>query len=360
MQKENAGLNEVQRNPGSEIEFCSLASLKDRLPRQTTAVIADSRVHALYGKFFEEFPLIQVPAGEPAKSYSELLNLYKALAEMEADRSWTLLALGGGSTSDLAGFAAHTWMRGVRLLVAPTTLLAMTDASLGGKNGIDLEGYKNLVGSFHFPEIIYCDIDTLYSLDAGQFSSGMAEVIKHAVLQGESTFAFLESLAEKGRESSPANFPAGIDRADMLRMVRESQAVKLNIVARDPKEQNERRLLNLGHTFGHAIEKVTGALHGHSVAVGMVIACDYAVKNALMDANTADRIKQLLAAFDLPANLEALGYRGGRKALSDAIRLDKKRGGSRMNFVVPRKIGLVEIHSVDIEILTNFIEKEVS
>lgn len=360
MQKENAVLNDGRWNLGSKIEFGSLESLTSRLPKRTTAVIADSRVYALYGKFFEEFPHIQIPSGEAAKSYSELLKLYQALASMEADRSWTLLALGGGSTSDLAGFAAHTWMRGVRLLVAPTTLLSMTDASLGGKNGIDLEGYKNIVGSFHFPEIIYCDIDTLYSLDAGQFSSGMAEVIKHAILQGESTFAFLESLAEKGHRSLSANFPAGIDKGDMLRMVRESQAVKLNIVARDPKEQNERRLLNLGHTFGHAIEKVTGALHGHSVAVGMVLACDYAVKNALIDVNTADRIKQLLAAFDLPTSLETLGYQGGQKALSDAIRLDKKRGGLRMNFVIPRKIGCAEIHSVGIETLTNFIEKEVS
>lgn len=360
MQKKNAALNEEHDNPGSEIEFCPLESLKTRLSKQTTAIIADSRVYALYGKFFKDFPLIQVPAGEPAKTYSELLKLYTALAEMEADRSWTLLALGGGSTSDLAGFAAHTWMRGIRLLVAPTTLLAMTDASLGGKNGIDLDGYKNLVGSFHVPEKIYCDIDTLYSLDAGQFSSGMAEVIKHAILQGESTFTFLESLAEKSRGPFPANFPASIDRADMLRMVRESQAVKLNIVARDPKEKNERRLLNLGHTFGHAIEKMTGALHGHSIAVGLVAACEYAVRSALMDTDTAERIKRLLTVFGLPTSLEALGYQGGRKVLSDAIRLDKKRGGSRMNFVVPRKIGLVEIHSVDIEILTNFFEKEVS
>lgn len=360
MQKENAVLNNGRLNQSSKIEFGSLESLTSRLSKRTTAVIADSRVHALYGKFLEEFPRIQVPAGEAAKSYSELLKLYKALAAIEADRSWTLLALGGGSTSDLAGFAAHTWMRGVRLLIVPTTLLAMTDASLGGKNGIDLDGYKNLIGSFHFPEIIYCDINTLYSLNSEQFSSGMAEVIKHAMLQGESTFAFLETLAKKGRASIPANFPVGIDREDMLRMVRESQAVKLNIVARDPEEQNERRLLNLGHTFGHAIETVTGALHGHSVAVGLVIACEYAVKRALMDVASADRIKKLLSAFNLPTSLETLGYRGERKALSDAIRLDKKRGGSRMNFVVPRKIGCAEIHSIDIEVLTNFFEKEVS
>lgn len=356
------GTSKLAKSHGAEsatIEFCALKSLKTHLPRHTTVVIADSTVYRLYGTYFKDFPCILVPSGEAAKTYSELLKLYQALAALEVDRSWTILALGGGSTSDLAGFAAHTWMRGIRFLVAPTTLLAMTDASLGGKNGIDLESYKNLVGSFHLPEIIYCDIDTLYSLDPTQFSSGMAEVIKHAILQGEPCFSFLESLAAQVDQTASTPFPAGISPSDMLRMVRESQAVKLELVARDPKEQNERRLLNLGHTFGHAIEKATGALHGHSISVGLMIACQYAVKTSMMDASALNRIGKLLAAFQLPTSLDALGYCGERKTISNAIRLDKKRSGSTMYFVVPRKIGLVEIHSIHLDSLTDFFEKEV-
>ena len=345
------------------ILFSPLASLASLVDPERTLVVTDRRIHGLFGSAFPPCPIAFVPEGEAAKSWDVLGGLYRRLTDIRMDRDGRILAIGGGSISDLAGFAAHTWMRGIAFSAAPTTLLAMTDASLGGKNAIDFEGYKNIVGSFHQPEAVVCDIETLRALDGVQFSSGMAEVVKHAVIDGEEYFSFLEdTLSAAGgggfrHESCPA--------AALRRMVADSQRVKLAIVARDPTEKGERRILNLGHTFGHAVEIVTGAPHGHAVSIGLRLACAYSRARGFMAEADMARIEGLLKGYGLPVRLsETSGGSagGGARAtlvgrVADALIMDKKRSREIVHFVIPRAIGDVAVERVAVGALAAFLEE---
>jgi 3-dehydroquinate synthase len=346
------------------ISYAPLASLASIADPERTLVVTDRTVQRLFGASFPPCPIVLVPEGESAKSWDVLSGLYRRLTDMRMDRDGRILAIGGGSVSDLAGFAAHTWMRGIAFAVAPTTLLAMTDASLGGKNAIDFEGFKNVIGSFQQPESIICDIETLRSLDSVQFASGMAEVIKHAVIDGEEYFSFLEAtLADQvgGAGFKHADCPA----ATLRRMVADSQRVKLSIVERDPTEKGERRILNLGHTFGHAVEIATGAPHGYAVSIGINLACDYSTARGIMGESAAARIEALLKGYGLPTKLselaiaaqgdEAVRAELTRKA-ANALIMDKKRSGGSVHFIMPRAVGDVAVERIAVGELKAFLE----
>jgi 3-dehydroquinate synthase len=337
--------------------FCRIKDIASKTRSRKTLVITDRTIHGLYGKDFPEAPIAFVQEGEAAKSWSELGELFRRFVALGIDRSWTILAIGGGTVSDVAGFAAHCWMRGIGLLCAPTTLLAMTDAALGGKNGIDFEGYKNVIGSFHMPEAIFCDIDTLRSLSSEQFSSGMAEVIKHAVIDGEGYFSFLEeSLAGFG---SSGNFDHRSCPDSLLRhLVEESQRIKLGIAGRDPKEKGERRILNLGHTFGHGIESVTGMSHGGSVSLGMILACGYSLRHESMTNTDVQRIRKLLEGFGLPVDTSFLLRDGLLARVSEALLMDKKREGELINLVIPKGIGKVITEKVRVSELRAYLDED--
>ena len=338
------------------IVFCGIKEIASRVDIKKTLIVTDKKVHALFGPSFPECPAIFVPEGEAAKSWDVLSELYRQFIAFKLDRSWSLLAIGGGTISDIAGFAAHTWMRGIEFRVAPTTLLAMTDAALGGKNGIDFHGYKNVVGSFHPPAAIFCDIEALRLLDAQQFSSGMAEVVKHAIIDGEAYFDFLEkSLASYGDEDGldygacPPEILTGI--------VAESQRIKLDIVERDPRESGERRLLNLGHTLGHAIELLAGIPHGHSVSLGIALISSFSVRKGVMEAGTARRIASLLSGFGLPVDFGRFAKGDFFERVGETLFMDKKRDGAFMNLVVPKAIGLVAIEKIPVEELKAFLRE---
>jgi 3-dehydroquinate synthase len=351
------------------ISYAPLASLAAAIDPERTLIVADRTVQRLFGASFPPCPIASVPEGEAAKSWEVLAGLFRRLTEMRMDREGRILAIGGGSVSDVAGFAAHTWMRGIAFSAAPTTLLAMTDASLGGKNAIDFEGFKNVIGSFQQPEAILCDIETLRSLDSVQFASGMAEVVKHAVIDGEEYFSFLEAtLADQADGSGfrHADCPA----ATLRRMVADSQRVKLSIVERDPTEKGERRILNLGHTFGHAVEVATGVPHGYAVSIGLKLACDYSASRGFMTEDAAVRIETLLKGYGLPTRLPELSGRAGgatftrgeiasreltRKA-ADALIMDKKRSGGTVHFIMPRAIGDVAVERIAVSDLASFLE----
>ncbi|MCE1196556.1 3-dehydroquinate synthase [bacterium] len=353
----------VQGAPGG-VRFSPLASLSTLVDPGRTLIVTDRRIHALFGSAFPPCPIAFVPEGEAAKSWEVLGGLYRRLTDIRMDRDGLILAIGGGSISDLAGFAAHTWMRGIAFAAAPTTLLAMTDASLGGKNAIDFEGYKNVVGSFHQPEAVICDIETLRALDGAQFSSGMAEVVKHAVIDGEEYFSFLEATLSAAGGSGFNH--ESCSSAALRRMVADSQRVKLAIVARDPTEKGERRILNLGHTFGHAVEIVTGAPHGHAVSIGLRLACAYSVARGDMAEAAKARIESLLKGYGLPVRLSetasgAVADGGIRKAMArriaEALVMDKKRSGGIVHFVIPRAIGEVSVERVAVGALAAFLEE---
>jgi len=319
-------------------------------------VVTDPRLFAEFVSSFPSCETLLVPEGERAKSWDSLYELFEGFLRLGVDRSSKILALGGGSISDLAGFASHLWMRGLSFSCAPTTLLAMVDASFGGKNGIDFHGYKNALGSFQRPKRLFCDVTALSSLDSIQFASGMAEAIKHAVIDGEPYFAFIESLLEEGGGQGAFSHKA-CSAESLKRLVAESQRIKLGIVDLDPCEKGIRRILNLGHSFGHALELQTGLPHGFAVSLGMALALRYSCSKGLLDNAIESRILRLLGGFGLPVDLSILADEGLRAKVASSLFMDKKRQGVRINFVLPRGIGKVEIAETPIEELRLFLEE---
>jgi 3-dehydroquinate synthase len=331
------------------LEFLSLTGIAARLPDKKLVIMTDSLIQKLYGASFPESPVVLIPQSEEAKSFDALQRALGQFATLGVDRSWHTLAIGGGSISDVAGFASHIWMRGIGCSFAPTTLLSMVDASLGGKNGIDFLGFKNSVGSFQEPERIFCDISTLHSLPKAQFASGMAEVIKHAIISGEPYFGMLESLG-------------GLDLLtlgdkDLFEIVSGSQKIKSGIVRDDPLEQGNRRVLNLGHTFGHAVESATGLPHGHSISIGMLLACELSLRKGFLDESDYLRIRALLGKANLPKDLAELPRGLDPRAVASKLLMDKKRQDSEMHFVLPLSIGRVIVDRISVSHLELFLSE---
>ena len=270
------------------------------------------------------------PAGEANKNLSTFSDILEFLAENRLTRTDCIVALGGGVPGDMAGFAAASYLRGIRCVQMPTTLLSAVDSSVGGKTAIDLKAGKNLAGAFLQPTAVLCDTDCLSTLPADVFADGAAEAIKTGVLSDESLF----SLFETGHlETAPAE------------VIAQCVAYKAGVVERDEKEQNERRLLNLGHTIGHAIEKCSSYTipHGHAVAAGLAIIARAAERLGWTQEPIAERIAACLAKNGLPTNTDY-----SAEALAHAASADKKRAGSDITLVIPKKIGVCELKKVPV------------
>jgi 3-dehydroquinate synthase len=268
-----------------------------------------------------------MPDGEAYKTLETLADLYDQFVGGGLDRSGAVLALGGGVTCDVAGFAAATYMRGVPVIQVPTTLLAMVDASVGGKTAVDRPQGKNLVGAFVQPALVVIDSDVLHTLPDAELASGMAELIKHGVLADVELFEELE----RGTPSSKS-WPRWIAR---------SLQVKIDVVEQDPYEAGWRAVLNLGHTAGHALEQVSGyqMRHGEGVSVGMVVAARIAVAVGLAEVGLPERIAHTLEAHHLPVACPPVNA----EILWEAMGRDKKKRGRRLRWILPRAIGQVEI-----------------
>lgn len=269
--------------------------------------------------------LAEVPDGEQYKRLDTITSLYHRFLETRLDRSGMVLALGGGVIGDMAGFAAASYLRGVPFVQMPTTLLAMVDASVGGKTGVDLEAGKNLVGAFHQPRMVIIDPEVLSTLPKEELAGGMAEVIKHGIIGDPALFDALE-------KARPENFVALVDQA-----VR----VKVGVVERDPLEHGERALLNLGHTFAHAFELVSdyAIKHGHAVGIGLAAAAKLAEILGECDAALVDRVERVLETQSLDTRLSGFGV----DAIIDAMRHDKKRSKKRLRFIIPKAPGQCRI-----------------
>lgn len=267
-----------------------------------------------------------VPDGEANKSLANVTEIYETCAAAKLDRRGALIALGGGVIGDMTGFAAATWLRGVPFVQCPTTLLSMVDASVGGKTGVDLPAGKNLVGAFKQPDAVLMDMGALETLPAAEFRSGLAEVVKHGVIADPDLF---EQLEEYGPTS-------------MKQLVVDGVSVKIAVVEEDPFEQGKRAWLNLGHTFGHAIEQQSGyrLRHGECVSIGMVCAAQMALAIGLCDAALASRIEALLERLGLPTRLPAeLPELRDLAAIRAHMGQDKKRAAGKVRFVLPRALG---------------------
>ena len=272
---------------------------------------------------------VDVPDGDAAKNLRQVARLYDAFVRRRADRATAVVALGGGMVGDLAGFAAASYLRGVPFVQVPTTVLAMVDASIGGKVGVNLRQGKNLVGAFHQPRLVWIDVATLKSLPRRQRAAGMAEVIKAAAIADAALFERLERDAEA---------LMALDPQALLPVLERACAIKAEVVSRDEREGGQRMLLNFGHTLGHAIEqrhRYRKILHGEAVAIGMVFAAERSEALGLAPAGTAERIARLLRRVGLPTAVPP----APRRAYLSALRVDKKSRGSRIHFVVLRGIG---------------------
>jgi 3-dehydroquinate synthase len=269
--------------------------------------------------------MIEIPEGEAHKTLDVVAGLYDRFLAARLDRHSPVIALGGGVVGDVAGFAAASYLRGVPFVQVPTSLLAMVDASVGGKTGVDLPQGKNLVGAFKQPALVVVDPEVLKTLPALEFRSGLAEVVKHGIIGDRDLFEHLE----------------GHQKLELVDLITRAIQVKVNVVEADPFERGQRAVLNLGHTFAHALEVLSQyrLRHGEAVSIGLLAACRLANRLELCDPSLAQRVEGLLTGLELPVR-----YIGPEPdQVVEAMATDKKRSGKRLRFVLPRALGDVDI-----------------
>ncbi len=314
------------------------------------AIIADSNTERLYGETVRKILdghckkviLHAFPAGEENKTLDTVREIYKTLIEEKFDRKDLLIALGGGVVGDVTGYAAATYLRGVDFIQLPTTLIAQSDSSIGGKTGVDFDGYKNMVGAFYMPKLVYMNVSALKELDDRQFYSGFAEVMKHGLIKDA---MFYEWLLENMYEIHDRNI-------DVLKeMVMRSCTVKKLVVEKDPKEQGDRALLNFGHTIGHAIEKAMHFTmsHGECITLGMVAAAYISWKRSLLSMEEYYEIRDMFVPFNLPISIDKIDP----QEILTLTKSDKKMESGQIKFVLLKKIGkaMIDKTVTDEEIL---------
>ncbi|HEX5379224.1 MAG TPA: 3-dehydroquinate synthase [Phenylobacterium sp.] len=333
------------------------------LKRDRVAVVSDETVWSLHGAALTaalalagiEAQAVIVPPGEQTKSFEGLAEVCDRLLALELDRGDLIVAFGGGVVGDLAGFAASIYKRGIDFVQIPTTLLAQVDSSVGGKTAIDTARGKNLIGAFHPPRLVLADLDVLATLPDREMRAGYAEVIKYGLL---GDFAFFEWL-----EANAADVLAREPEA-LIHAVARSVEMKAEIVIEDEREAGRRALLNLGHTFGHALEAETGygeaLLHGEAVAAGSAIAFRFSAAQGLCDAQDARRAEAAIAAAGLPTRMSEVSRTPFQaEALVRHMAQDKKAEDGRLTFILARALGEAFVaKDVDAQAVTRFLKTE--
>jgi len=284
-------------------------------------IITDKNVKKIYGKYFRKNKILAIDPGENSKKLKIIEQLAEQLIKLKANRQTILVALGGGVVGDITGFLAAIYMRGINFIQIPTTLLSMVDASIGGKTGVNLKSGKNLIGSFYQPQAVYIDPQVLQTLPEKEFQNGIAEVIKHGVIDGK-LFFWLEKNKEKIKNKDPKI---------LEQLIYKNVLIKKKIIAQDEKEKNIRAILNLGHTFGHAMETLSNykISHGQAVAIGLAVA-----------SQREEKIINLLSYFGLTTRIPK---KMDVKKIVEIMRADKKNQSNKITVVIPEKIGKVKI-----------------
>ncbi|MCX6112498.1 MAG: 3-dehydroquinate synthase [Proteobacteria bacterium] len=323
----------------------SFKTLRELLhDKKDIVIITDFNVNNLYDNYFPSKKTIIIGTGENIKTLDTVSSIYERLLNFESDRSTFVLAIGGGIVCDIAGFASSTFMRGLDFGFVPTTLLAQVDASIGGKNGVNLKGYKNIIGVFNQPEFIFYNFQFLKTLNAKEYSCGLAEVIKHSLITGSELINFLEINNSK---------ILSMDESAIKRIVSDSIKIKSNIINMDEFEKGERRKLNFGHTIGHALQSLTTINHGDAVAMGMMFAVRYSCSKGFLSTVSRDRIEKLIHSYGLSTDISDLKIR--RKDIADAVRKDKKKDSGDIHFIFLKDIGESEIIKIPMEQLEEAI-----
>ena len=312
------------------------------LPDKRIIVISDTNIDRTHHDLISPYEHILIGQGEQAKSFATLEHIYHQLIELGADRSSFILGIGGGIVTDIAGFVASTYMRGVEFGFITTTLLGAVDASVGGKNGVNIGGFKNMVGVFSQPKFVICDVALLHTLPEREFRAGLAEVIKTAILGDAELFRELEQTSFEELRNNNSLLEDIIIR---------SVQVKASVVAEDEREGGRRRILNLGHTVAHAIEKCTSSLsHGEAVAVGLYHITESALAQNIIDESDCRRIIALIEQYGFDTTIPV-----ERKQLLKAITGDKKRKGDTIHLILPTAIGEVEDRCVKLKELGDIL-----
>jgi 3-dehydroquinate synthase len=312
-----------------------LENLLQYVPDGKKIIITDDNIFGLYGNCFPPFPVIITKQGEKHKTLDTLDFIFEKLVEFEADRSTFIVAIGGGIVCDVAGFAASVYMRGLRFGFVSTTLLSQVDASVGGKNGVNFRGFKNMLGVFNQPEFVICDIGMLKTLNDREFRSGFAEIIKAAVIKDGLLFSYLEQHYTDALRNKASV---------MEKLIYDAVKIKSGVVEMDEKEKGERKKLNFGHTFAHAIEHTVGILHGEAVSVGMALAGKLSVYLGLLKKNELERLTRLIKNMELPVTIDF-----DFSALFDAMKKDKKRDGGFIHMILIENIGSAIVKKIPLD-----------
>ncbi len=325
---------------------------KFNIQNKRICIVTDSNVAPLYANEVKSLVdmvckrcvIVKINAGEHSKNSDTVEKIYNVLVEKKFDRKDLLIALGGGVVGDITGFVAATYMRGIDYIQVPTTLLSQVDSSVGGKTGIDFKGHKNIIGAFKMPKLVYVNISTLKTLPERQFNAGMAEVIKYGLIMADDFYEYLNKNIAKIKS---------LDLEVVSNIVYMSCRLKKVIVEDDPFEKNIRKILNFGHTFGHAIEKCSNFkyLHGECVALGMAAASYMSYKLKQIDSQKYNSIKNTLAAFDLPVAIQGVN---ASDVLTEILN-DKKMSSGSITFILLKDIGKVIFYKIN---FNNMLENE--
>ena len=297
--------------------------LKKITPQKTTVLITDELVFAAHKKLFKGWNVIVLKAGEEYKVQVTVDSLFEQLLAMKADRTWTLVGVGGGVITDITGYAASVYLRSVKFGFVPTTVLAMVDAAIGGKNGIDVGLYKNMVGTINQPQFLLYDVSLLKTLPLPEWRNGFAEIIKHAAIIDAPMFRELEKHDVVFYQKN---------KTALQKLIQRNALLKAKVVKEDEFEKDRRRLLNYGHTLGHAVEKQYELMHGEAVAIGMAFAA--ALSARLVQFKGVEKLVKVLEQYRLPVTT---AY--DKQKVFDILVSDKKREGEHMNFILLERLG---------------------
>jgi 3-dehydroquinate synthase len=322
MQQENYFFSSKKCSCYFNTDFSYLEKL---VSRENAVLITDENIAKYHKNKFERWKVIVIQPGEENKQQVTADYIIKELINIKADRQTFIVGVGGGVVTDIAGYVASVYMRGVKFGFVPTTIVAMVDASIGGKNGVDVGIYKNLVGTIKQPEFLLYDYSFLETLPNGQWINGFAEIIKHACIKDAELFSWLENNSLEFFQSSP-------EQTDEL--IKRNVAIKYNIVSGDEFETGERKLLNFGHTLGHAIENIYELSHGNAVSIGMAAACSISKEINKFTSEDFVRVTTLLKRYHLPVVLDI-----NDDKVWEVLLMDKKKSGDAMNYILLNKIG---------------------
>ncbi len=338
----SGGLEEASENFNGTYYFdASFNYLSEIVQKEQTVLITDQHVFNSHSKIFDGWKTIVLPAGEEHKQQATVDYIIGELIILQADRNTFIVGVGGGVVTDITGYAASIYMRGLKFGFVPTTILSMVDAAIGGKNGVDVGIYKNLVGLIRQPQFLLFDYSLLNTLPQDQWINGFAEIIKHACIKDAGLFALLEM-------ESIENFQT--DRNKLASLIEKNVQIKTTVVVNDEFEKGDRKLLNFGHTLGHAIENSYLLLHGHAVSIGMMVACVISENISHLNKEDTNRIKILIEKYQLPTE-----FKFDKDKIWSILKMDKKRSGNDMNFILLNKIGEASIYAIPIKELEHLI-----